>query len=66
MIPLQSSHSHNSVLVSVIIPAYNTARYIHRAIESCLRQPHSNISCVHSGERRGLSRPECRNPRGKR
>ncbi|MBQ4431524.1 MAG: glycosyltransferase family 2 protein [Synergistaceae bacterium] len=33
-------------LVSIIIPAYNTASYIHRAIESSLRQTHSNIEAI--------------------
>ena len=34
------------VLVSIIIPAYNTAQFIHRAIESSLRQTHINIEII--------------------
>ena len=37
---------NNHVLVSVIIPSYNTAEYIHRAIESSQRQTHSNIEII--------------------
>ena len=33
-------------LVSIIIPAYNTAPYIHRAIESSLRQTHNNTEVI--------------------
>ena len=44
--PQATSHSHNTVLVSIIIPAYNTAQYIYRAIESSLRQTHSNIEVL--------------------
>ena len=33
-------------IVSIIIPAYNTAPYIHRAIESSLRQTHKNIEVI--------------------
>ena len=38
--------ANNSPLVSIIIPAYNTAPYIHRAIGSSLRQTHKNIEIV--------------------
>lgn len=38
--------SNNTVLVSIIIPAYNTGEYIHRAIESSLRQTHENIEVI--------------------
>ena len=37
---------NNLPLVSIIIPAYNTAPYIHRAIESSLRQTHTNIEVL--------------------
>ncbi|MBQ3693689.1 MAG: glycosyltransferase family 2 protein, partial [Synergistaceae bacterium] len=30
----------------MIIPAYNTSPYIHRAIESSVRQTHSNIEII--------------------
>ena len=33
-------------LVSVIIPAYNSERTIHRAINSCLRQTHSRVEVI--------------------
>ncbi|MBQ7215371.1 MAG: glycosyltransferase family 2 protein [Synergistaceae bacterium] len=42
----QSAISHNNALVSIIIPAYNTAQYIHRAIESSLRQTHKNVEVL--------------------
>ena len=32
--------------MSIIIPAYNTAPYIHRAIESSLRQTHKNVEVI--------------------
>lgn len=38
--------SDNTVLVSIIIPAYNTGEYIHRAIESSLRQTHENVEVI--------------------
>ena len=41
-----ATSDHNTVLVSIIIPAYNTAEYIHRAIESSIRQTHSNIEIL--------------------
>ena len=41
-----ATSDQNSVLVSIIIPAYNTAEYIHRAIESSIRQTHSNIEII--------------------
>lgn len=44
--PRATSHSQNSALVSIIIPAYNTAPYIHRAIGSSLRQTHKNIEIL--------------------
>ncbi|MBQ6665340.1 MAG: glycosyltransferase family 2 protein [Synergistaceae bacterium] len=44
--PQPSALSNNSALVSVIIPAYNVAPYIHRAIESSLRQTHTNIEVL--------------------
>ena len=37
---------NDDVLVSIIIPAYNTEKYIHRAIESSLRQTHKNIELI--------------------
>ena len=43
---LYSGLSNNSALISVIIPAYNVAPYIHRAIESSLRQTHANIEVL--------------------
>lgn len=36
----------NSPLVSIIIPAYNTAPYIHRAIGSSIRQTYKNIEIL--------------------
>lgn len=36
----------NNALVSIIIPAYNTAPYIHKAIDSSLRQTHKNIEVL--------------------
>ena len=42
----QRTANHNSALVSIIIPAYNTAKYIHRAIESSLRQTHHNVEVI--------------------
>ena len=41
-----TANSHNHVLVSIIIPAYNTGEYIHRAIESSLRQTHNNVEVI--------------------
>ncbi|MBQ3396828.1 MAG: glycosyltransferase family 2 protein, partial [Synergistaceae bacterium] len=41
-----ATSDHNTVLVSIIIPAYNTSPYIHRAIESSVRQTHSNIEII--------------------
>lgn len=41
-----TANSYNYVLVSIIIPAYNTGEYIHRAIESSLRQTHSNVEVI--------------------
>ncbi|MBR0249711.1 MAG: glycosyltransferase family 2 protein, partial [Synergistaceae bacterium] len=41
-----TANSHNHVLVSIIIPAYNTEKYIHRAIESSLRQTHNNVEVI--------------------
>lgn len=38
--------TQDSTLVSIIIPAYNTAPYIHRAIGSSLRQTHKNIEIL--------------------
>ena len=38
--------SQDSALVSIIIPAYNTAQYIHRAIGSSIRQTHKNIEIL--------------------
>ncbi len=32
--------------MSIIIPAYNTEKYIHRAIESSLRQTHKNVEVL--------------------
>lgn len=40
------SYNKNNVLVSIIIPAYNTGEYIHRAIESSLRQTHNNVEII--------------------
>lgn len=37
---------NNSVLVSVIIPAYNAEEYISRAIDSVLHQTHKNIEVI--------------------
>lgn len=37
---------NNTPLVSIIIPAYNTAQYVYRAIESSLRQTHPNIEVL--------------------
>lgn len=42
----EADQKHNSILVSIIVPAYNTAEYIHRAIESSLRQTHKNVEIV--------------------
>ena len=36
----------NSPLVSIIIPAFNTAQYIHRAIGSSIRQTHKNVEIL--------------------
>ena len=36
----------NNALISIIIPAYNTAPYIHRAIESSIRQTHKNVEII--------------------
>lgn len=41
-----SQQDNNTPLVSIIIPAYNTAQYIHRAIGSALRQTHTNIEAL--------------------
>lgn len=41
-----TADSLNCALVSIIIPAYNTATYIHRAIESSLRQTHKNVEVL--------------------
>ncbi|MBQ7169137.1 MAG: glycosyltransferase family 2 protein [Synergistaceae bacterium] len=41
-----SDLSLDSALVSVIIPAYNVAPYIHRAIESSLSQTHKNTEVL--------------------
>ena len=38
--------NHNSILVSVIIPAYNTSHYIQRAMESSQRQSHTNVEII--------------------
>ena len=37
---------NNNALISIIIPAYNTQEYIHRAIESSLRQSYKNIEII--------------------
>lgn len=37
---------NNNALVSIIIPAYNTEQYIHRAIESSIRQTYKNIEII--------------------
>ncbi|MBQ7155474.1 MAG: glycosyltransferase family 2 protein [Synergistaceae bacterium] len=42
----RTANSHNCGLVSIIIPAYNTAPYIHRAIESSLRQTYTNVEVL--------------------
>ena len=39
-------NSQNNALVSIIIPAYNTEKYIHRAIESSIRQTHTNTEII--------------------
>lgn len=41
-----TTNDPNSVLISIIIPAYNTSHYIHRAIESSQRQSHRNIEII--------------------
>ncbi|MBQ7733434.1 MAG: glycosyltransferase family 2 protein [Synergistaceae bacterium] len=38
--------NNNNALVSIIIPAYNTEQYIHRAIESSIRQTYKNIEII--------------------
>lgn len=43
---LLQQDSNNTPLVSIIIPAYNTAPYVFRAIESSLRQTHPNIEVL--------------------
>lgn len=42
----EQPNSNNHVLVSIIIPAYNTEKYVHRAIESSIRQTHKNIEVI--------------------
>ena len=41
-----TTNDPNNVLVSIIIPAYNTAPYIQRAIESSQRQSHTNVEII--------------------
>ena len=38
--------NYNLALVSIIIPAYNTAPYIHKAINSCLNQTYKKIEVI--------------------
>ena len=42
----RTAERYNYPLVSIIIPAYNAAQYIHRAIESSLRQTHKNLDIL--------------------
>ena len=42
----QRAESLNNALVSIIIPAYNTEKYIYRAIESSIRQTYKNIEII--------------------
>lgn len=41
-----SIHHDDMPLVSVVIPAYNCAQYLSRAIDSALFQTYSNIECI--------------------
>ena len=43
---LLTTAKENSALVSIVIPAYNTEQYIHRAIESSIRQTYKNIEII--------------------
>ena len=43
---MHSALSYNNALVTIIIPAYNTEQYIHRAIESSIRQTYKNIEII--------------------
>ena len=35
-----------SLLVSIVLPVYNGARYLRESIESCLKQSHSNLELI--------------------
>ena len=46
-----SMQPKSSMLISIVIPAYNDEAYVNRAIASCLKQTHKNIEviCVDDG-----------------
>ena len=37
-------------LISIIVPAYNSSRYIDEALDSCLRQDYENLELVISDD----------------
>ena len=36
----------SSVKVSIVLPTYNGSKYLHRSIESCMKQTHSNLELL--------------------